>query len=59
MRRTDRTRSAVKKPDLPTKTCAHCERPFTWRRKWALNWSEVRFCSDRCRRESRRKTARG
>ncbi len=40
-----------KKRDLPTKTCATCARPFTWRRKWAKVWDEVRFCSDRCRRE--------
>ncbi|MFT8778303.1 MAG: DUF2256 domain-containing protein [Gluconacetobacter liquefaciens] len=23
-------------------------RPFTWRRKWAREWSAVRYCSDRC-----------
>ena len=43
-----------KKTDLPTKNCAACERPFTWRRKWARNWDEVRFCSDRCRAEAKR-----
>lgn len=39
----------VKKTDLPEKTCATCGRPFTWRKKWARVWDEVRFCSDRCR----------
>jgi len=39
----------VKKQDLPTKTCATCGRPFTWRKKWAKNWDEVLYCSDRCR----------
>lgn len=39
------------KADLPTKTCAHCGRPFTWRKKWEKVWDEVRYCSDRCRRE--------
>ncbi len=40
----------VKKSDLPTKTCARCGRPFTWRKKWARDWPQVRFCSERCRR---------
>jgi len=40
----------VKKRDLPEKTCATCGRPFTWRKKWAKVWDEVRYCSERCRR---------
>lgn len=40
-----------RKPHLPEKPCAVCGRPFTWRRKWAKVWDEVRYCSDRCRRE--------
>jgi hypothetical protein len=40
---------AVRKSDLPQKTCATCGRPFTWRKKWAKVWDEVRYCSDRCR----------
>ena len=39
----------MKKPDLPEKICAACGRPFTWRRKWARTWDEVRYCSDACR----------
>ena len=38
-----------KKPHLPEKICAACGRPFAWRRKWAANWDEVRYCSDACR----------
>ncbi|WP_430513866.1 DUF2256 domain-containing protein [Pannonibacter phragmitetus] len=38
-----------KKSDLPVKTCRTCARPFTWRRKWARNWDNVIYCSDRCR----------
>lgn len=45
----------VHKSDLPEKVCATCGRPFTWRKKWARVWDEVRFCSDRCR--SARKAA--
>ncbi|MEH0070878.1 DUF2256 domain-containing protein [Pannonibacter sp. Pt2-lr] len=38
-----------KKSDLPVKTCRACARPFTWRRKWARDWDNVLYCSDRCR----------
>lgn len=41
----------MKKADLPTKLCPVCQRPFTWRKKWAKNWDEVRYCSERCRRQ--------
>ncbi|WP_200945970.1 DUF2256 domain-containing protein [Methylobacterium sp. Leaf466] len=43
-----------KKADLPTKTCAHCQKPFAWRKKWERVWDEVRYCSDRCRTEAKR-----
>ena len=46
----------VAKADLPQKNCAACGRPFTWRRKWAASWDEVRYCSERCRRERPRDT---
>ncbi|WP_093288621.1 DUF2256 domain-containing protein [Solimonas aquatica] len=39
-----------RKPQLPEKTCAHCARPFQWRRKWQRCWEQVRYCSARCRR---------
>jgi hypothetical protein len=38
-----------KKSDLPQKVCAACGLPFTWRRKWARDWEQVKYCSDRCR----------
>lgn len=38
------------KQDLPSKSCLHCGRPFTWRRKWARDWEQVRYCSERCKR---------
>ena len=34
----------------PSKTCAVCGRSITWRRKWARDWEQVRYCSDGCRR---------
>ncbi len=40
----------VKKQNLPAKVCVICGRPFTWRKKWERVWEEVKFCSERCRR---------
>ncbi|MEI6428372.1 MAG: DUF2256 domain-containing protein [Pseudanabaena sp. ELA607] len=40
----------LKKGDLPQKDCLICQRPFTWRKKWADCWDEVKYCSERCRR---------
>ncbi|MAD67544.1 DUF2256 domain-containing protein [Gammaproteobacteria bacterium] len=45
-----------KKGDLPKKHCLNCGLPFTWRKKWARSWEEVRFCSQRCKTEARRKS---
>ncbi|OUU20897.1 MAG: hypothetical protein CBC08_04615 [Flavobacteriaceae bacterium TMED48] len=39
----------VNKRDLPQKICPICSRPFSWRKKWELNWDEVKYCSQRCR----------
>ena len=33
------------------KTCTRCGRTFSWRKRWARDWDNVRFCSDRCRRQ--------
>lgn len=41
----------VKKSELPQKVCATCGRPFVWRKKWAKDWDNVRYCSQRCRQE--------
>jgi hypothetical protein len=37
------------KLNLPSKPCLACGRPMAWRKRWAKNWDEVRWCSDRCR----------
>jgi hypothetical protein len=34
----------------PSKICATCGRQFQWRRSWARDWDEVRYCSQACRR---------
>ncbi|HMS70028.1 MAG TPA: DUF2256 domain-containing protein [Saprospiraceae bacterium] len=43
----------VKKENLPTKICLVCKRPFTWRKKWEKNWQEVKYCSHKCRGNSK------
>lgn len=35
---------------LPEKICATCGRPMTWRKAWAKNWDDVKYCSDGCRK---------
>lgn len=44
-----------RKGDLPAKTCLCCGRPFAWRKAWERVWDEVRYCSQRCKREARMK----
>ncbi|MBL56483.1 MAG: DUF2256 domain-containing protein [Flavobacteriales bacterium] len=40
----------MKKNLLPSKICPVCGLPFNWRKKWLKNWSNVKYCSERCRR---------
>jgi hypothetical protein len=39
-----------KKSDFPEKKCVTCGRHFTWRKKWEKVWEEVKYCSDKCRK---------
>jgi hypothetical protein len=32
------------------RTCAVCGRSISWRRKWARDWENVKYCSDACRK---------
>lgn len=34
----------------PNRICASCGRAFSWRKAWARDWDQVRYCSDACRR---------
>jgi hypothetical protein len=43
------------KQGLPAKPCIHCGRPMSWRRAWARHWGEVKYCSERCRGDARRR----
>jgi hypothetical protein len=40
----------IKKGNLPSKICLHCERPFSWRKKWERSWEEVKYCSEGCKK---------
>ncbi|WP_318640597.1 DUF2256 domain-containing protein [Flavobacterium ardleyense] len=46
----------MKKSDLPRKICETCELPFTWRKKWEKVWDEVKYCSEKCRKNKKSKT---
>lgn len=41
------------KSNLPSKDCIVCNRPFEWRKKWERCWDEVKYCSERCRRDAK------
>lgn len=43
------------KSNLPSKLCIQCGLAMSWRKRWALNWDEVKYCSDACRRTAPRK----
>ncbi len=38
------------KSNLPEKICAACGKPMTWRKRWERVWAEVKYCSERCRK---------
>lgn len=40
----------IKKEHLPQKLCIVCMRPFTWRKKWAKVWEQVKYCSKKCQK---------
>nr|WP_111637232.1 DUF2256 domain-containing protein [Marinomonas shanghaiensis] len=45
-----------KKPHLPEKICLVCQRPFAWRKKWERDWPQVKYCSERCKRQAKKET---
>ncbi|WP_082118669.1 DUF2256 domain-containing protein [Tenacibaculum mesophilum] len=40
----------MKKQHLSTKICKVCGLSFSWRKKWEASWSEVKYCSKKCRK---------
>ncbi|MFM8600798.1 MAG: DUF2256 domain-containing protein [Actinomycetota bacterium] len=45
-------RTARTKNGHAPRTCAVCGLAFEWRRKWARDWENVRYCSEKCRRSA-------
>jgi len=43
-----------KKLNLETKLCERCNRSFAWRKKWERAWDEIKFCSKKCKAESKK-----
>ncbi|WP_278353022.1 DUF2256 domain-containing protein [Chryseobacterium gleum] len=37
----------------PSKICEVCRLPFNWRKKWKKNWDEIKYCSERCRKNKK------
>jgi len=37
------------KAALPSKLCLVCGRDMVWRKSWAKNWADVKYCSVACR----------
>ncbi|MGV8893593.1 MAG: DUF2256 domain-containing protein [Burkholderiaceae bacterium] len=44
---------ACKKIGPPSELCQRRNLLFTWRKKWKKVWCDVKYCSDRCRQDSR------
>ena len=34
----------------PDRICVSCGRTFSWRKAWARDWDQVRYCSGACRK---------
>ena len=34
----------------PDRICVSCGRSFSWRKAWARDWDQVRYCSSACRK---------
>jgi len=45
----------MKKEHLPTKICLTCGLTFTWRKKWERSWENVKYCSERCKKDKKKK----
>lgn len=41
------------RPTPESKICESCGREFTYRKKWARNWANVKYCSEECRRNGK------
>jgi hypothetical protein len=46
-------RLGVIKKRLQLKNCLVCNKPFNWRKKWKRDWDNVKYCSEKCRRNKK------
>jgi hypothetical protein len=40
---------AKTKNGFEPKTCERCGLKFEWRKKWARDWPNVKYCSQKCK----------
>ncbi|MFM9836432.1 MAG: DUF2256 domain-containing protein [Methylophilaceae bacterium] len=45
------------KSNLPIKLCSQCGREMVWRKSWAKNWLQVKYCSAACSKMSKKPTS--
>jgi hypothetical protein len=45
----------MEKAHLPIKICLVCQKEFAWRKKWERDWENVKYCSERCKRNKKQK----
>lgn len=41
---------------MQNKNCAKCGREIEYRKKWAKNWDQLKYCSDQCKRDRLKST---
>ena len=42
-------RDAKTKNGFEPKICERCGLKFEWRKKWARDWANVKYCSQKCK----------
>jgi len=47
-------REAKIKNGFAPRVCATCKLEFEWRKKWTRDWEQVKYCSDKCKGESKK-----
>ena len=54
IRRRNHERLEMKSLPRETKTCEGCGRTIEWRKAWARDWNEVKYCSQNCKKNKKR-----
>ena len=45
---------SVIKNGFKPRVCVTCNLEFEWRKKWAKNWENVKYCSEKCSRSKKK-----